>query len=171
MDANPVLKAIAERRSVRKFTAEAVTDQELLAVLEAGRWAPSGLNNQPWRFLVLKPGDPRQNRLAGCTKYGHIVRAARALIAVVLKKKEMYSEIKDRQAAGAAVQNMLLAIHSLGLGGVWLGEIIDHQDLALDELGLDPAEYELEAVIALGRPAQKGSSRRRELSELILEAL
>ncbi len=48
-----VLKLIKTRRSVRKFQKEIVSKGMILKILEAGRWAPSGLNNQPWRFMVL----------------------------------------------------------------------------------------------------------------------
>jgi len=168
---NPVIQAMFERRSIRKYTDEPVSEQDLTAILEAGRWAPSGLNNQPWRFLVVKKGDPRHEGLAGCTKYAHIVRASAACIAVLLEREAMYSEMKDHQGAGACIQNMLLAIHALGLGAVWLGQIINDQAATLGALGLDPAVYELEAVIALGHPAQKGSSDRKPLSALLLEAL
>ncbi|MDD3313611.1 nitroreductase [Pseudodesulfovibrio sp.] len=170
-DDNPVLRAIRDRRSIRRYTDEPVADAELTAILEAGRWAPSGLNNQPWRFLAVKRGDPRHERLAGCTKYPHIVRDSAACIAVLLEKEAMYSEIKDRQGAGACIQNMLLAIHALGLGAVWLGQIINDQALSLDALSLDPAQYELEAVVALGHPDQRGSSDRKPLSDLLLEKL
>ena len=166
---NEVINAILERRSIRKYTDEEISRDDITAILEAGRWAPSGLNNQPCRYLVLKAGDERQEPLAETTKYGHIVRAAKALIVVLLDKKTMYSPVKDHQGAGAAIQNMLLAIHSLDLGGVWLGEIVNHEAEALPVLGLSPDEYELMAVIALGKPDQKGSSTRKELSELMLE--
>lgn len=166
---NAVLKAIRERRSIRKFTADPVSREDLLAILEAGRWAPSGLNNQPWRFLVVTRDDPRHEGLAGCTKYAHIVRASAACVCVLLEKGVMYSEMKDHQGAGACIQNMLLAVHALGLGAVWLGQIINDQAAALGALGLSEAEYEIEAVLALGHPDQKGDSKRKPLSELLLE--
>lgn len=166
---NPVLKAIHERRSVRKYTDESVARDDILRILEAGRWAPSGLNNQPWRFLVLLSGDSRQAALAGCTKYAPIVRAAPVLVCVLLDRAAMYHEIKDHQAAGACIQNMLLAAHALDLGAVWLGEIINQAEQAMAALRLDPAKLELQAVLALGRPAHPGASSRRELSELLLE--
>jgi nitroreductase len=132
------------------------------------------LNNQPWRFLVLREGDPRKQALEGCTKYAQIVRRAKVLIGVFLWKSAMYHEGKDHQAAGACIQNMLLAIHGLGLGGVWLGEIINQEGAVLDILKLDQSQLRLMAFIALGHPvrpgpAQPGSSTRRELSELLLE--
>lgn len=168
---NPVLAAIRQRRSIRRYTDGPLGDDELRAVLEAGRWAPSGLNNQPWRFLVLRAGDARAEALAGLTKYGHVVRRARALVCLFLARDVMYNEMKDHQAAGACLQNMLLAAHSLGLGAVWLGEIVNQGPAVATALGLDPAALELQAVVALGRPDQKGSGERRPLEELLLETL
>ncbi|NDV25286.1 nitroreductase [Desulfovibrio sp. JC010] len=166
---NPVLDAIYERRSIRKFTDDPVSRKDLTAILEAGRWTPSGLNNQPYRFLVIHDHDARVEPLAECTKYGHIVKAAKLLICVFLDKQAMYSEMKDHQGAGACTQNMMLAAHSLGLGTVWLGQIINDQAAVLEVLGLSTEKYELQAVIALGHPDQKGSSKRNELSEYMLE--
>lgn len=166
---NPVFRAIFDRRSIRKYTDEPVSREDLTAILEAGRWAPSGLNNQPWRFLVITSDDPRHEKLAECTKYAHIVRGSRACIAVLLEKQTMYNEMKDHQGAGACIQNMLLAAHTLGIGSVWLGQIVNDQAASLGALGLSENQYELQAVIALGHPAQKGDSSRKELSQLMLE--
>lgn len=166
-----VLKAMRDRRSIRKFTDQPVEREHLEAMLEAGRWAPSGLNNQPWRFLVIRPEDPRAEKLAGCTKYAHIVRQARALVCVLLEKEIMYSPMKDHQGAGACIQNMLLAAHATGLGAVWLGQIVNDQAAALNALGLDETTYELQAVLAVGHPAQDGSSKRKPINELLLEEL
>jgi nitroreductase len=168
MPGNPVLDAIRHRRSIRKFTDQDVSRREVKAVLEAGRWAPSGLNNQPWRFLVIRRGDPRQAAVAGLTKYGHVVERAATLICVFLDKDAVYSPMKDHQSAGAVIQNMLLAAHSLDLGAVWLGEIVNRGDEVVRALDL-PDTLELQAVIALGRPDQKGSSKRKELGDLMLE--
>jgi len=168
-DDNPVFRAIRDRRSIRNYTDEPVTRDELTAILDAGRWAPSGLNNQPWRFLVITRDDERHGKLAECTKYTHIIRTSRACIAVLLEKKAMYSEMKDHQGAGACIQNMLLAAHALGIGSVWLGQIVNDQAASLGALSLSEDQYELQAVIALGRPAREGSSDRKGLSELMLE--
>ncbi|WP_320172273.1 nitroreductase [Maridesulfovibrio sp.] len=166
---NPILQALNQRRSIRKFTDEPVSREDLTAILEAGRWAPSGLNNQPWRFLAVHDSDPRAEALAGCTKYGHIIRAARELICIFLEKDKIYNAMKDHQAVGGCIQNMMLAAHSLGIGTVWIGEIVNHGEEVLEVLGLDNDKYELQAVIAAGHPDQQGSSTRKELSELMLE--
>ncbi len=166
---NPVLNALFERRSIRKYTDEAISKEDLTTILEAGRWAPSGLNNQPWRFLVIRKDDPRTEELEKHTKYGHIVRAADVLICIFLERSKIYSVMKDHQAVGGCIQNMMLAAHTLGLGTVWLGEIINQEKQVMEVLNLAEEEYELQAVIAAGHPDQKGSSSRKELSELMLE--
>ena len=166
---NPVMDAIVNRRSIRRFTDEHVSPDDIAAILEAGRFAPSGLNNQPCRFLVLTGADPRRETLAGMTKYARIVREAPVLICLFLDASGCYNRIKDCQGAGAAMQNMLLCIHSLGLGGVWLGEIINQEPRVTEALSLDSGRYELMAVIALGHPAAKGSSSRMDISEYMIE--
>lgn len=164
-----VLEALRNRRSIRKFTDEPVSSDDLKKILEAGRWAPSGLNNQPWRFLIITSDDQRKKLLEDYTKYAHVVRAANVLIAVFLDKQSKYNHVKDCQGAGACIQNMLLATHGLGLGGVWLGEIINQEEDVHKVLGTDKTNFELMAVIALGHPDASGSSSRKNLSELMIE--
>jgi nitroreductase len=163
-----IFDAIFNRRSIRKFTEQDVDREKIIKILDAGRWAPSGLNNQPWRFLVVKD-EQRKAKLAECTRYGHIVRQANTLIVVFLAKDAMYNATKDYQGAGACIQNMLLAAHGLGLGAVWLGEILNQETQVHEVLNTDPEQLELMAVIAMGYPAQEGSSFRKDLSQLLLE--
>jgi len=170
-DQNPVLQAIRNRRSIRKYTEDPVSTEQLEALLEAGRWAPSGLNNQPCRFLVLRQGDVRKEALAGCTKYAQIVSSSSACIAVFLDRDKMYHEMKDYQSAGACIQNILLAAHALGLGAVWLGEIVNQSDKVLQALDLDPGRLQFMALLALGVPATRGHSTRMELDQFLLEEL
>ncbi len=164
-----LLRIIKERRSIRKFTPEKVDRSLIDTILEAGRWAPSGLNNQPWRFVLVLDDEEKRSSLAQCTKYGKIIQGAPALIVVLIDREVMYNPTKDYQAIGACIQNMLLTIHALELGGVWLGEILNQAEKVLSVLGIDKNRYELMAVIALGHPAREGSSHRKPLTELILE--
>lgn len=167
---NPVLSAIFQRRSIREFTDEAVPLEQLRSIVEAGIWAPSGLNNQPWRFVLIQDHALR-DRLAALTRYRHIVAAAQGLIAVFLDTTTMYDEVKDHQAAGACIQNMLLALESLGLGGVWLGQILANK-ARVNELLDVPATLDLMAVIALGHPAHcHQKADRKPLSEFIIKEL
>ncbi len=162
-----VLAAIKNRRSVRHFSNQSVSEDLLNQILESGRWAPSGKNNQPWKFAVLKDEFIRKS-LATLTHYGHVVRNAPVCIAVFLDHTHVYDRTKDVQAIGACIQNMLLTIHALGLGGVWLGEILKNRE-RVEELLEAQKEWELMAVIALGYPAkdQKASGKRDPLEEKI----
>lgn len=144
------LQLLLTRRSIRSFDKRPVARETLDQLLEAARWAPSGLNNQPWRFVTVQTADMRE-RLAQCTKYGRILRQAPAAVAVFLDTSSLYHREKDIQGIGAAVQNLLLAAHALGLGACWLGEILNRR--AEVEAALQtPPELELMAVVAVGHP-------------------
>ncbi len=164
---NPVLKAIYERRSIREFTDEPVPRQYIIEILKAGSWAPSGLNNQPWRFaIVTDKGLIAQ--FEPLTKYKRIIQCAQCLLPVFISKKTMYHTVKDHQAIGACLQNMLLCAHALGLGAVWLGEILKSAEEIKRLLGLSD-DLELMAVIALGWPARRNQkSKRYPIDELIV---
>ena len=150
---NPVVEAIRARRSVRQFTREAVSDEVVNEVLESGSWAPSGKNNQPWKFAVIRDRVLKES-LASLTHSGTIIREAAVCIAIFLDHSRVYDRTKDVQAVGACIQNMLLTIHSLGLGGVWLGEILKNKE-KVRELLNGGEGLELMAVVALGHPAKR----------------
>lgn len=162
-----MLEGIYTRRSVRNYTDEPVTREEIMEIIKAGSWAPSGLNNQPWRFVIVRDRE-KLDALAKLTKYHHVVSNAGAAIPVFIDRSAMYNETKDHQSIGACLQNMLLAAHALGLGAVWLGEILKNADEVRTLLGV-PVGLELMAVVVLGRPADRRQrSSRRDLSELIV---
>ena len=144
-----ILELIRTRRSVREFKRESVSKRTIEKILEAGRWAPSGLNNQPWKYMVLEK--EKKNSLARYTKYSHIIKSADKVILVFLDRKSSYNREKDLMAIGASIQNMLLCIHSQGLGACWLGEILNQRAEIREFLKLSK-NLELEAVLALGRP-------------------
>jgi len=162
------LRLIKERRSVRRYTKKTIPVHYVKRVLEAGQWAPSGLNNQPWRFAVIK--DPHiKNKLAALTESAGVVRSARVIISVFLDKKAVYNRTKDLQAIGACMQNMLLEAHSLGLGSCWLGEILNKKEKACGLLKTPPG-YELMGFISLGWPnKRKPRSSRKKLDNLIFK--
>jgi len=165
-----LLEGIHSRRSIRIYTNEPVTREELRKIVEAGTMAPSGMNNQPWRFVTIQDKEFLQ-RLAKLTKYSHIVGKAAACVVVFIDKGAMYHEVKDHQSMGACHQNMLLAAHAMGLGAVWLGEILKSANEVRELCGLTDA-MELMAVIALGHPAGKGGrADRKPVEEVLLKEL
>ncbi len=164
---NPVLSAIYSRRSVRQYTQDPIEDAKIKEIIKAGMWAPSGLNNQPWRFAIVK--DPElKKKFEPLTKYSRVIKGAKVLLPVFIDKNAMYHPVKDHQAIGACIENMLLAAHSLGLGAVWLGEILKSDKEIRKLLGLGD-DLELMAVVALGYPASRDQkSRRKDMKELIV---
>jgi len=161
-----IIDIIKARRSIRKFKPEPVPEDIIDKVLEAGRWAPSGLNNQPWLFAVVRDRE-KIEKISGLTHYSKIVLSAQVLLPVFFDTEKGYHREKDMQGIGACLQNMLLEAHSLGLGAVWLGEIIKSDRQIRELLGLGDG-LELMAVIALGFPDQTPRAPRRELKELIV---
>lgn len=170
MPNDTILELIRTRRTVRKFTGQPVDEAAVESVLEAGRWAPSGMNNQPWRFVVVR-GEEAKQRVAEQTKYGRMVMSADVLIPVFVHKPSMYNQTKDHQAIGACLQNMLLMAHGLGLGAVWLGEILKNAEAVRAALGVGE-DLELMAVVLLGHPAvDPPAPGRAELDELVIARL
>jgi nitroreductase len=150
---NPLMEVIRTRRSIRQFRNGPVSEDTVNEILEAGSWAPSGKNNQPWKFAVIRDAEMK-GALATMTHYRATVREATVCIAVFLDTSRSYDRTKDVQAVGACLQNMLLAIHSIGLGGVWLGEILKNKEKVAELLGAESG-LELMAVIAMGHPGEK----------------
>jgi nitroreductase len=155
-----IFELIRTRRSIRKFSDKPVPNEMIDRIIKAGTWAPSGLNNQPWKFAVIKNNELKKE-ISGLTHYAKIVMSAETLIAVFLDNATSYDRTKDCQAVGACIQNMLLFTHSIGLGAVWLGEILKSRDKVLKLVG-GSEDLELMAVIALGHPASKGGQVSRK---------
>ena len=166
---NEIMSSITGRRSIRSYTGEPVDDGLIMTLLEAARWAPSGLNNQPWRFVIIRDRAVRE-RISNLTTYRRIVRECDACVAVFFHAPSGYDRDKDMMGIGAAVQNMLLAAHSLGLGAVWLGEILKRKGEVNTILGVD-SDHELMAVVAFGHPAENPESDRIDLESLIIKRL
>ena len=169
-----ILTAIKERRSCRSFSDEPIAKEHLEKILDAATWAPSPLNAQPWSFVVISNSEVKKNiiteaersREQGVQKSGwgwlgkyrvDFLLSAPAIIAVAGNPKksgvDQFMEGGARayeHACAAAVQNMMLTAHALGIGSVWftlfdrdkLSEILD---LASDKIPL--------ALVCLGKAA------------------
>ena len=157
---NPIVESIKNRRSIRQFTMEAVSDEIVNQILESGCWAPSGKNNQPWKFAIIQDLALKES-LATLTHSRSIIQGAPVCIAVFLDHSRVYDRTKDVQAVGACIQNMLLTIHSLGLGGIWLGEILKNKERVAELLGAGN-DLELMAVVAFGHLAKRPGNGERD---------
>ncbi len=168
MDHEELLSFMKSRRSIRKYKKEKIPTGIIDKLLEAGRWAPSGKNNQPWRFSVISNSEVK-SQLSGLTKYRRIVEECDVCIAVFLNLTAAYHRDKDMMSMGACIQNILLAAESRGIGAVWLGEILSRKDEVNDLLGID-RDNELAAVIALGYPDEKPTKGRQDIETLMLKS-
>ncbi len=112
--------AIFSRRSIRKYLDKPVSDETVTAIIRAGMYAPSAGNQQSWEFLIIRDAE-KIGRIGEFHPYAGMAASAGALILVcgnTLREKFAGYWVQD---CSAACQNMLLAAHGEGLGGVWLG--------------------------------------------------
>ncbi len=161
---NEVMKAIAARRSIRNFQPEQIKDPELHAILEAGLQAPSGANAQPWFFsavqdsrLIKELSDGSKNEMQksdiewianfGKNENINIYHDAPTII-IVASRKDAITPVED---ASAAVENMLLAAESLGIGSCWIGFArFNFTSPEKNRIVKIPEDYEVHFGIALG---------------------
>ena len=158
---------ILGRRSVRVYAAGEIPAAAIQRLLEAAMAAPSAMGRDPWRFVVI---DDRKllDRVPAVNPYAEMARQAPLAILICADPSLERSPGYWMLDCAAAAQNMLLAAHALGLGAVWLGEILKSAAEVNRLLEL-PDRYELMAVVAVGRPARSNQrSTRKKLEELVL---
>ncbi len=156
-----LLEAIFTRRSVRKFTGEPVQEDNLQTILRAGCYAPSATNRQPWRFVVIR--DPKTlEAISKIQPFSKMIPQAGCCIVVCGDKERQGMMGFLVEDCSAAMQNMLLAAHGLGLGAVWCGlyPVPLFTKPVAKLLGL-PAKIVPVGMMALGIPAETRSVEDR----------
>ena len=150
MDAeNNLIELIKSRKSIRNFIYEKISNDTIKEILECGRWAPSANNCQPWKVcVVVHPTVKRM--LAELSNYSRIFESSYVDFVIFLDLDKGSERVKDIQALGAFIQNILLAIESKGLGAVWIGEILKNKDQVNEIFKLPTEKFELMCVIAMG---------------------
>jgi nitroreductase len=114
------IETILTRRSIRKYTDEKVTKNDITDLLRAAMAAPSANNCMPWHFVVLKD-HKIMDKIPQFHPYSKMLTEASAAILVCIDKKLESADGYGIQDCSAATQNILLAAHAKGLGAVWLG--------------------------------------------------
>lgn len=157
-----VMEALMTRRSVRKYVeGKSVPDEMVREILEAAMMAPSAGNGQPWRFVVVNDREVLDS-MVGLHPYIHMVKHAPLGILVCgdlsLEKYPGYWV----QDCAAAMENMLLAIHGLGLGAVWTGIYpMEDRVTAFRSLFNLPEQVIPLGFAPVGWPAQQPKSESR----------
>lgn len=152
-----MIDAILARRSIRKYTDEPVSEEHITAMLEAAMSAPSGMNLKPWHFVVVSERE-RLDRLGATTKSWGMLKEAP--LAVVVCGDPGISEKYWDQDSIAALENLLIAVSMLGLGGVWLGCHPNPERVGpvREILGIPEPVVPI-AVLSIGHPAEEKEPR------------
>ncbi|MEM1981802.1 MAG: nitroreductase family protein [Candidatus Hadarchaeales archaeon] len=172
-----VLKAIKERRSIRKYLPKEVEEEKLRELLEAARWAPSWANTQCWEFIVVKEPSTKE-KLSETLPPGNPAREAVRTAPVVLVacgrtgvsgfyKGKPVTDKGDFYLfdVALALQNLCLAAHALGLGTVHVGYF---DSVAVERLLGVPEGVRVVELVPIGYPAEEPKApRRKELSEFV----
>jgi nitroreductase len=174
---NQVMEAIKARRSVRKFTDQEVSPDQLDTLLEAVRWAPSWANTQVWELVVVRDQGVKEQLQATLSKGNPAAKAVVAApVVIVLCGKLGESGYYKGEATtkfgdwflfdlGIASQNLHLAAQSLGLSTVPVG--LFDQDAAAKVLKV-PQGYELVTMYPIGQPDQEPKPpKRKEVAEFV----
>ena len=159
------MQSLFSRRSIRKYTSAVVSEAAVKEILEAAMSAPSAGNQQPWHFVVI---DDRQilDRVPEFHPHSLMCREARLAILVCgdpsLEKHAGYWV----QDCAAATQNLLLAVHAEGLGGVWVGVYPrEERVIGFRKLLNIPEHVVPFAVIPIGHPAEQKPPRPDRYNE------
>jgi nitroreductase len=155
------LQALHTRQSIRQYTSDPVEDRLVNEVLTAGMMAPSAGNERPWQFIVIR----HRNTLKAISAhhpYASVVE--KAPMAILVCGDLVYDNYDGYwvQDCAAAVENMLVAAHALGLGSVWIGLYPREQRVADIRAILTLPEHVVPmAVLPLGYPAETRAKEER----------
>lgn len=153
-----VYECIKTRRSIRKFMDADVTMDKIGTIIDAGRFAPCAGNIQNWRFILIKNQGVKE-KVAEAAYQQHWIAEAPVVIVVcaVVDKLEQYYGVRGErlysiQNCSAAIENMILTVHSLGLGSCWVS--------AFDETMLRraleiPEDVRPQAILPIGHPDEQ----------------
>ena len=150
-----VLEAIFTRRSIRKFVEGSISQEQLHTIIKAGCHAPSAHNCQPWHFIVIRDKD-RFEKISNFHAYAKMLLDADACIVVCGDKEKQSTTGFLIEDCSAAIQNMLLAAHGIGLGAVWCGLYpISHLTRQMKKLLSLPSTVIPVGMIVLGQIGEK----------------
>jgi len=158
-----ILEIIKARRSIRKYTPEKVSKDMIQRLTEAGRWAPSSGNRQPWKFIVVT-NEETLRKLSSVLNTGRFIGGVPLAIAVVVDPAASRRFLED---GAAAIQNILLEAHFMKLGSCWIGCYDAPQEQpAKDILGI-PDNERLQAIVAVGHSVETPERTRKSVEETV----
>lgn len=143
------IECIKERRSVRQYSAEPISQDILRELIDCARLAPSANNIQPWGFIVLTE-KASLRKVSEVTDYGSFIKSAAACIIVCCKDTKYYLE-----DGCAATENILLAAKAFGIGSCWIaGDKKNYAEEIKNMFGI-PKTMKIVSIVSLGYPKQE----------------
>ena len=166
-----VFEAIEKRRSVRAYTSEGVSEEDVERLIEAARLAPSAGNIQPWKFVIVTNAE-RKRRLSDAALHQTFIEEAPVVIVVCADVERSSWGYGSRganlyclQDTAAATENMLLAAQALGLATCWVGAFYED---AVAKVINAPKNLRPVAIVPVGNPAEKPRAPpRRSMREIV----
>jgi nitroreductase len=164
---NEVINAIKARRTIRKFKPDPIDDEKLQMILEAGRWAPSFSNLQPWKFVIIRDQNIKRelDKAARETVLPLGINEAPVVICVCVDR--LIDPLHAIETGAAAAQNMALAGHSVGLGVGWIGVWGTEAEMAIRKLFQLRETTRVVALLPVGVPDEAPEGDRKPLEEFI----
>lgn len=162
-------EVIATRRSIRKFRAEDVTDEDVKDVLEAARLAPSANNLQPWKFIVVRNEKKRRLIAQACFGQEFIGEAPVVIVACATGRGGWIGGYMESWPVDVAIAmtHLMLAAWAKGLGTCWIGAFDEEK---IREICQIPPEVRVVAVTPLGYPVKiPQATTRRPLERIYCE--
>ncbi len=169
MSIEELLAVIRDRRSVRAYRPEEMDSTQLEAMIEAIRWAPSAGNYQCREFFFVREAGMRRQLAKATFDQDFVGQAPLVIVCCTDRNIEQHygdgSEELAVQDVSASIQNLLLAVHSLGLGACWIGAFGQEKVSGLLDL---PPNLRPLALISVGRPDEAPEPpERRSLEESV----
>ncbi|UCH70197.1 MAG: nitroreductase family protein [Candidatus Bathyarchaeota archaeon] len=168
---NLVLEAIRKRRSVLRFETTPLKEKQIQTILEAGRWAPSWLNKQPWSFTVVTDPSIKESlsKFAPTVYEAGVQEAPICIVVSVDPSEDTFHFVED---GTAATQNMALAAYSLGLGSCWIGIFNIEEEKGSSEEKIKntleiPKTHRVVSLLPIGVPKYMEEKDRKGLSQLV----
>ncbi len=150
------IEAIMTRSSVRSYTDQKVEQEKIETMLKAGMAAPTAVNRQPWRFVVVDDKDILNQFPEYVKGAGMAPKAPLAIVACGVPSESVAGDLSQFwiQDLSAATENILLAAHAMGLGAVWCGVYPDVNGRVegIQKLVNLPSEIVPLSIIVIGYP-------------------
>jgi nitroreductase len=163
-----MLTLLKSRRSIRRYRSDPVTDEMVEQLLEAGRWAPSASNRQPWAFIVIRDEKIRrqvaQHAASYFIRWAHAEEAPLLIVLCGDARNRVYRRFLHEDVGLAGGQIMLQA-KALGLGSCWIGALDRKAIAAILKV---PDHLEIVGLLTVGFPAEDPPPPpRKPLAEIV----